>query len=68
MATQNNRALIGGIVLGGALILAIIAILCWTGVLPVDHGARLWIVLALGIAAAADAVIGLFFLAKARQF
>ena len=63
---QRSAHLTGVIVLGGAVILGVIAVLCWTGVLPVDHGARVWIVLALGIAAAADAVIGLVFLSRSR--
>lgn len=67
MTGDNNRPLIGGIVLGGAGILALLAVLCWTGVLPVDHGARAVITLALGVAAAADAVVGLIFLTRSRQ-
>ena len=67
MTGVDNRPLIGGIVLGGAGILALLAVLCWTGVLPVDHGARPMITLALGVAAAADAAVGLFFLTRSRQ-
>ena len=67
MTEQNARPLVGGIVLGGAAILTVIAILCWTGVLPVDHGARPWITLALGLAAAGDAMVGFYFLTRSRE-
>ena len=67
MNTQDNRPLVGGIVLGGAVILGLLAVLCWTGVLPVDHGARVTVSLALGIAAFADTLVGVFFLTKSRQ-
>jgi hypothetical protein len=64
MPDDNNRRLIGGIVLAGAVVLGLLALLCGTGVLPVDHGARSMITLAFGIAAAADAAVGLFFLTR----
>ena len=67
MTDDNNRPLVGGIVLGGAGILALLAVLCWTGVLPVDHGARRMITLGLGVAAAADAVVGLILLTRSRH-
>jgi hypothetical protein len=67
MMTDDNRPLIGGIVLAGAIVLGLLAVLCWTGVLPVDHGARTTISLALGIAAVADLLVGVFFLTRSRQ-
>ena len=67
MKDDNNRRVIGGIVLASALVLGLLAILCWTGVLPVDHGARPTLTIALGIAAVADAAVGLFFLTRAER-
>ena len=63
---HDNRPLIGGIVLASAVVLGLLAVLCWTEVLPVDHGARGMITLAFGIAAAADAAVGVFFLTRSR--
>ena len=64
--TDDNRPLIGGIVLAAAAVLALLAILCWTEVLPVDHSARRMMTLALAVAAAADAAVGVFFLTRSR--
>jgi hypothetical protein len=64
--SYDNRPLVGRVVLGGAAIMAVLAILCWTRVLPVDEGARPMVALGLAIASAADAVVGLIFL-KSRQ-
>ncbi|MEO6213803.1 MAG: hypothetical protein ABIP65_09280 [Vicinamibacterales bacterium] len=66
MADQN-RALVGRILLAGAVVLALLAILCWTGRLPVDPGARGVLGIALGVSALADAAIGIVFLMKSRQ-
>lgn len=63
---DDNRPLIGGIVLGASVVLGLLAILCWTEVLPVDHGARSMMTLALGVAAVADAAVGVFFLTRSR--
>ncbi len=67
MAASDQHALVGKIVLMGAVILGLLATLCWTGALPVDHGARKIVAVALGLAAAADAMIGFFFLTRSRQ-
>ncbi len=62
-----NRALVGRILLIGAVVLALLGALCWTGTLPVDPGARRVLALAFGIAAAGDGLIGFIFLTKARD-
>ena len=67
MTSEDHRPLVGSVVLGGAFILALLAVLCWTGVLPVNHEARAMVTLGLGLAAAADAVVGLIFLTRSRQ-
>ena len=67
MTSDDHRPLVGGVVLGGAGILALLAVLCWTAALPVNHGARSMVTLGLGVAAAADAVVGLIFLTRSRQ-
>lgn len=64
---DNNRALVGRILLIGAVVLTLLGALCWTGTLPVDPGARQVLALAFGIAAAGDALIGFIFLTKARD-
>ena len=67
MPAEINRSFIGRIVLVGSLVLGLLAILCATGVLPVDHGARFTVAMALGIAAAADAAVGVFFLMRPER-
>ena len=67
MANSDQQALVGRVVLLGAVVLGLLAAMCWTGVLPVDHNARKIVALALGLAAAADAVIGFLFLSRSRQ-
>ena len=64
---DEHRALVARILLIGAVILAALGVLCWTGMLPVDTGARRVLALAFGLAAAGDALIGLFFLTRARD-
>ena len=67
MADDANKPLIGGIILSGALILGILAILCWSGVIFVDHGQRQTLAIAFGLAAAGDLLVGLYFLTRARK-
>ena len=64
---DENRALVGRVLLGGAMVLAALAALCWTGQLPVDPRARTVLAAALGVSALADGVIGFVLLTKARQ-
>ena len=61
---DGHGALVGRILLVGAALLAILGVLCWIGVLPIDPGARTVLALAFGIAAVADALIGVFFLTR----
>jgi hypothetical protein len=67
MTTSDNRPLVGGIVLASSVVLALLAVLCWTGVLPVGHDRRMTVTLAFGLAAVADAAVGLMFLTRSRQ-
>jgi hypothetical protein len=60
----DNRALVARVLLCGAVVLAVVAVLCWTGQLPVDPRARGVLATALGVSAVADAVIGFVFLTK----
>lgn len=64
---DDNAALVGRILLIGAVVLASIGALCWMGTLPVAPAARQVLTLAFAIAAAGDCAIGLFFLRKARD-
>jgi len=64
---DDNRGLVGRVLLGGAAVLAVLAALCWTGQLPVDPRARTVLSAALGVSALADGVIGFVFLTKSRQ-
>lgn len=64
---DTNYALVARVLLIGAVVLATLGVLCWTGTVPVDSGARRVLALAFGLAAAADAVIGFIFLTKARD-
>ena len=64
---DDNRALVGCVLLGGALVLAVIAALCWGGQLPVDPRARGVLGASLGASAVADAVIGFVLLTKSKQ-
>ena len=59
-----DRALVGRVLLIGAGVLALLGVLCWTGTLPIDPGARRVMTLAFAIAAVADALIGVFFLTR----
>ena len=67
MADDSNKPLIGGIILSGAVILAALAFLCWTGVIFVNHGQRQTLALAFGLAAAGDLLVGAYFLTRARK-
>jgi hypothetical protein len=49
------------------MVLGILAALVWGGVVPVDASARPFVTLGLGLAAAADAVVGLVFLLRASS-
>ncbi|MEO7408407.1 MAG: hypothetical protein ABIZ92_15500 [Vicinamibacterales bacterium] len=64
---EDNRALVGRILLGGAVVLALLAVLCWSGRLPVDPGARTVLAAALAASALADGIVGFIFLTKSRQ-
>ena len=66
MARENGR-LVARILLIGAGLLALLAALCWTGVLPIDHGARKVMTLAFGIAALGDALLGLILLSRSQS-
>jgi hypothetical protein len=66
MAGENGR-LVARILLIGAGLLALLAALCWTGVLPIDHGARTVMTLAFGMAAVGDAVMALILLLKSQS-
>ena len=61
---DESRALVGRVLLVGAAILALLGLLCWTGTLPIDHGARRVMTLAFAIAALADGLMGAFFLTR----
>ena len=61
---QGNRALVGRVLLIGAVVLAVLGLLCWTGTLPIDPGARRVMTLAFAIAAVFDGLIGVFFLTR----
>ena len=64
---DTNRALVGRILVASAVVLTVLAVLCWTGVLPVDPRARGVLGAALGAAALADATIGIIFVTRSRQ-
>ena len=61
---QGSRVLVGRVLLIGAAVLGVIGLLCWSGMLPVEPGARRVLTLAFAIAAVADGLIGAFFLAR----
>jgi hypothetical protein len=52
-----NRRLAGLILIASALVLALMAVLAWTGVLPFAEEVRLVVALALAAAAVADALV-----------
>ena len=54
----HNRRLVARILLAGAVVFFLLAALSWTGILPIEPGARRLIVLSFGICAIADALIG----------
>jgi hypothetical protein len=60
----ESRALVGRVLLAGTAVLALLALLCWTGTLPIDPGARRVMTLAFAIAALADGLIGTVFLTR----
>ena len=51
----------------GALILVVIAVLIYTGVVPVDEEVRLIAALAVGAAAFADFVVAIWFFRKSQS-
>jgi hypothetical protein len=63
---DGDRALIARILLIGAAVLALIGFLCSTGTLPIAPGARYVMTLAFGIAAFADALLGVWFVSRSR--
>ena len=54
-----NRQLVAKILLLSAVIFGILAILSWSGTLPIEAGAHNLFALAFGICAVLDALIGL---------
>ena len=66
MGGETGR-LVARILLIGAGVLALLAAFCWTGVLPIDHGARKVMTLAFGIAAVGDAFIALILMFKSQS-
>ena len=64
MMDKGNRDLVGRVLLIGAVVLAMLGLLCWTGTLPIDPGARRVMTLAFAIAAVFDGLIGMFFLTR----
>jgi hypothetical protein len=67
MTQRKPGPLVGAIVLASAMVLGILAALVWGRVVPVDASARPFVALGLGLAAAADAVVGLVFLLRASS-
>ena len=61
---DESRALVGRVLLLGAAVLTLLGVLCWTGTLPIDPGARRVMTLAFAMAALADGLIGAFFLTR----
>jgi hypothetical protein len=58
-SAASNRLLVAKILLFSAVIFGILAILSWSGTLPIDAGARTLFALAFGICAVLDGLIGL---------
>ena len=58
---------VGMAMLGSTIALLIIALLSWTGVLPVGEDVRGWTAGGMAVAAAIDGVIGLHFLRASSQ-
>ena len=66
MAGENGR-LVARILLIGAGVLGILAALCWTGVLPIDHGAKNVMTLAFALAAVGDALMAVILMFKSQS-
>ena len=66
MAGENER-LVARILAIGAVVLALLALCCWTGLLPIDHGARKVMTLAFALAAAGDIAIAAILFSKSRS-
>jgi hypothetical protein len=68
MADQRQpKQLIGMILMFSAVVLAIVAGLLFTGVLPVDPGVRVIVSAATGVAAAADLGIGVWYFSMGQS-
>jgi hypothetical protein len=63
----NTSRIVGMALLGSAIALATLAVLTYAGTLPVDPAVGGWVAAGAGIAAALDALIGLYFLRAASQ-
>lgn len=70
MSTQDQAAtnsLIGRLLLASACVIGLLAVAFWTGVFPLDDNVRPVITAGAGVAALADALLGVFFLWKSAQ-
>jgi hypothetical protein len=68
MPDQNNsKRVIALALMFSAVLLAVLAVLIYTGVVPLAEGTRFFAALAVGIAAFADFVIGLWFFRMAQS-
>ena len=61
---DNNRALIGRILLLSAAFLGVLALIMWAGAFTVDARMREVFTVGLALCAVAEALIGLFFLLR----
>jgi hypothetical protein len=59
IVADNRKRLVGRILLMGAGVFALLAVLFWSGVMPVDNRTRGMIALAFGIVAVGDGLVGL---------
>ncbi len=59
--------LVGRLLLASAAFIAVVAVLFWTGVFPLDERVRLLLATGAAVAALADALLGTFFIWKSTR-
>ena len=67
IVADNRKRMVGRILLMGAAVFAILAVLFGAGVMPVDDRTRGLIALALGIVAVGDGMVGLIMVTRSDE-
>jgi len=64
---DSRKRMVGRILLMGAAVFGILAVLFWAGIMPVDDRTRGLLALAFGIVAVGDALVGLIMVTRSDE-